>query len=224
MRAARLNDLGAMASALAHELNQPLAAASNYMHAAERLMSKDVNQALSAITKAEAQFVRTKEIIQRIRAFVGQGQNVRTVEDIGPACNEILELATSSAVYSHIAVETDFPAGLPKLEIDKVQIQQVLLNLLRNAFEAMSESSKRHVRVSARENDGMVEVRVADTGPGLAPEIAEHLFRPFHSTKEGGMGVGLSLCRKIVDAHGGKLWHEASDQGAVFAFSIPAAA
>jgi C4-dicarboxylate-specific signal transduction histidine kinase len=103
-----------------------------------------------------------------------------------------------------------------------VQIQQVLLNLVRNAFEAMSKSERRLLTVSARHVADMVEVRVADTGPGLAPEVAEHLFQPFHSTKEGGMGVGLSLCRKIIDSHGGKLWHEPSERGAVFAFSVPA--
>ncbi len=223
MRAARLNDLGAMASALAHELNQPLAAASNYMHAAERLMDSDADKAKNAISKAEQQFVRTKEIIQRIRSFVGKGQSVRTKEDMGAVCREVIELATSSALYQHIKVKTDFPRDLPPVEIDKVQIQQVLLNLMRNAFEAMSKSETRRLMVSAHRTDGMVEVRVADTGHGLAPEIAENLFRPFHTTKERGMGVGLSRCRKIVEAHSGKMWHEPSPQGAVFGFSVPVA-
>ncbi len=223
MRAARLNDLGAMASALAHELNQPLAAASNYMHAAERLMDSDADKAKSAIAKAEQQFIRTKEIIQRIRSFVGKGESVRTRENMGAVCREVLELATSSALYQDILVKTEFPSDLPKVEIDKVQIQQVLLNLVRNAFEAMSKSETRQLTVSARRADGMIEVRVADTGHGLALEIAENLFRPFHTTKEGGMGVGLSLCRKIVEAHGGKMWHEPASVGAVFAFSVPVA-
>lgn len=223
MRAARLNDLGAMASALAHELNQPLAAASNYMHAAERLIGNDVEKAVAAIGKAEQQFVRTKEIIQRIRNFVGKGESVRTIEDVGSVCREVIELATSSALYQHMTVRMEFPRDLPKVDIDKVQIQQVLLNLVRNAFEAMSKSDLRRLTISARHLDAMVEVRVADTGPGLAPGTAEHLFQPFHSTKSGGMGVGLSLCRRIVESHDGKMWHEPSPQGAVFGFSLPVA-
>jgi signal transduction histidine kinase len=224
MRSERLNDLGAMASALAHELNQPLAAASNYMHAAERLLSKDVNQALNAISKAEAQFVRTKEIIQRIRGFVGQGQSTRSAEDLRTVFGEVLELVHSSALYDNIAVRVDIESDLPKVEIDKVQIQQVLLNLMRNAFEAMAQSQRRQVTVSAKPGENMVEVRVADTGPGLPDEIAGHLFQPFHSSKPGGMGVGLSLCRKIVEGHGGRIWHEPGAQGATFCFTIPAAA
>lgn len=221
MCAARLNDLGVMASALAHELNQPLAAASNYMHAAERLIATDVPKALSAISKAEAQFVRTKEIIQRIRAFVGQGRSTRAAENMRAVCNEVLELLRASSLYARNAVRLEIEAGLPEVEVDKVQIQQVLLNLLRNAFEAMVQSDRKLVTVSARRNEDQVEIRVADTGPGLAPEIADNLFRPFHSTKEGGMGVGLSLCRKIVESHGGTMWHEPRAPGAAFCFTIP---
>ena len=103
-----------------------------------------------------------------------------------------------------------------------MQVQQVLLNLLRNAFEAMARSERKLVTVSARRNEDLVEIRVMDTGPGLAPGIAENLFRPFHTTKEGGMGVGLSLCRKIVELHGGTMWHEPSERGAIFCFTIPA--
>lgn len=224
LRVARANDLGAMASALAHELNQPLAAASNYMHAAERLMERDPAQALSAITKAEAQFVRTKEIIQRIRGFVGQGRGERTAEDFEMVCRDVLELARMTARYDGVSMFLKIDSGLPPVEIDKVQIQQVLFNLLRNAAEAMAESPIRRVTISAGLKDDMVAVSVSDTGPGLAPEIVENLFRPFHSTKEGGMGVGLSLCRKIVESHGGKLWHEAGDPGATFAFTVPVAA
>lgn len=223
MRTARLNDLGVMASALAHELNQPLAAASNYMHAAERLISTDVTKALSAISKAEAQFVRTKDIIQRIRAFVGQGQSTRTAETVRAVCSEVLDLLRASSLYARNSVRLEIEAGLPKVEIDKVQIQQVLLNLLRNAFEAMALSDRKLVNVSARHIENMIEIRVTDTGPGLAPEITENLFRPFHTTKQGGMGVGLSLCRKIVESHGGTMWHERGNPGAVFGFTIPAA-
>jgi signal transduction histidine kinase len=223
IRVSRLNDLGAMASALAHELNQPLAAASNYLHAAERLMDRDPGQALNAITKAEAQFVRTKDIIQRIRGFVGQNRSGCTAENIEVVCREVLELARITARYEGVAMYLKAETGLPNVMIDKVQIQQVLFNLLRNAVEAMSASDKRRITISAVHDGDMVKLTVTDTGPGLDPDIAAHLFQPFHTTKEGGMGVGLSLCRKIVEAQGGKLWHEPGNPGATFTFTVPVA-
>jgi len=224
IRNARLNDLGQMVSALAHELNQPLAAASNYMHAAERLMDKDADQALAAIGKAEAQFDRAKNIIHRIRGFVGNTDSSRTAEDVRPMIEEIIELARTTPRWRTIPVALEIEDGLPLAAIDKVQIQQVVLNLLRNAYEAVEPCGERQVNVSAKRADDRIEIRVADNGPGLSPEIAEHLFRPFHSTKSGGMGVGLSLCRKIVEAHDGKMWHEPGDPGAAFCFTVPAAA
>ena len=223
LQVARANDLGAMASALAHELNQPLAAAANYLHAAERLMSRDPDQAQAAIAKAESQFVRTKEIIQRIRGFVGMGRDCRAAEDIAQLCRDVLELGRMVPRYEGIAIALDFTPDLPLVMIDKVQIQQVLFNLLRNAAEAMAGQDQRRITICATPQDGQLVLRVSDNGPGLDADIAAHLFQPFHTTKEGGMGVGLSLCRKIVEAHGGRLWHEAGSPGTVFAFSLPLA-
>jgi C4-dicarboxylate-specific signal transduction histidine kinase len=223
LQVARLNDLGAMASALAHELNQPLAAASNYLAAADRFIEGDPGQAHNAIAKAEAQFVRTKEIIQRIRGFVGQAGNERKAEDAEIVCREVLDLARVSARYDGASLFLDVASGLPPVDIDKVQIQQVLLNLLRNAVEAMTATSGRRVTIHAEADGEFVRFTVADNGPGLTPAIAEHLFQPFHTTKEGGMGVGLSLCRKIVESQGGRLWHEAANPGARFCFTVPVA-
>ena len=227
LRASRLNDLGTMASALAHELNQPLAAGSNYLKAAERLLAKDPDKAVEAMAKAGGQFVRTKEIVQRIRGFVGHGQSARQAEDVEQMLGEILELARITTRHDGVQVSLTVVPGLPKIEIDKVQIQQVLFNLLRNAAEALEDSPVRQIAVTAIAKDGHVELRVSDSGPGLAPEIAEHLFQPFHTSKDGGMGVGLSLCRKIVEGHGGRLWYEGPEisgaHGATFAFSLPAA-
>ena len=221
---ARLNDLGEMASALAHELNQPLSAASNYMNAAERFLSGDnLDQAHAAIAKAEAQFSRTKAIIQRIRGFAGRAHAARSKEDPSAVIAEVLELAKVDPHHKGVTLAVAIEDDLPWVEIDKVQIQQVLLNLLRNAFEALEGSEQRAVRVKAERDGPMVKLSVADTGPGLAPEIAEHLFQPFHTTKEGGMGVGLSICRGIVEAHGGTMWSEEGD-GAIFCFTVPVAA
>jgi len=223
VRNARLNDLGQMASALAHELNQPLAAAANYMHAAERLLITDSDKAASAIAKAEAQFVRAREIIQRIRGFVGKHESVHQPEDMRATIEEVIELARTSPRWRPIPVEIRIEDGLAKASIDKVQVQQVVLNLLRNAYEALEACEERQVIASAHRVGGRIEIRLADNGPGLAPEIAEHLFEPFHTTKRGGMGVGLSLCRKIVEAHGGRMWHERGSPGATFCFTVPAA-
>lgn len=223
LRVARANDLGAMASALAHELNQPLAAASNYLAAAERLLTRDPDQARAAIVKAQGQFVRTKDIIQRIRGFVGQGKSETKPEDIETVCREVLELAQMATVYDGVMLFLTADTGLPAVAIDKVQIQQVLLNMLRNAREAMAGRDHPRVTITAVRDGDMVKVAVGDNGPGLSPEIAEHLFQPFHTTKDGGMGVGLSLCRKIVDAHGGRLWHEPGNPGATFSFTLPVA-
>lgn len=224
-RGARLNDLGQMASALAHELSQPLAAAANYMHAAERLLARDTDQAKTAISKAEAQFQRAKQIIERIRSFVSKGQPLRGEEDVHAVISEALEMARANPHFRGIPVRCETAEDLPRALIDKVQIQQVLLNLLRNAFEALEGCTPQEIAVSAQRGaNGMIEIRVADSGPGLDAEIATHLFQPFHTTKENGMGVGLSLCRKIVEGHEGRLWHEPGHPGAVFCFTIPAAA
>ena len=220
---ARLNDLGEMASALAHELNQPLSAASNYMNAAERFVSGgNLDQAQTAIAKAEAQFSRTKAIIQRIRGFAGRAHAARSKEDLSAVIAEVLELARVDPHHKGVTLAVAIEDELPWVEIDKVQIQQVLLNLLRNAFEALEGCDKRAVWIKAQCHDGMVKLTVADTGSGLAPEIARHLFQPFHTTKEGGMGVGLSICRGIVEAHGGKMWSE-DGPGATFCFTVPVA-
>jgi len=224
LRASRLNDLGAMASSLAHELNQPLAAGTNYLSAAERLFASDPDKARDAIAKAGNQFIRTRDIVQRIRGFVGKGMSQQTVEDVEQLCREVLELARIAARHDGVAITLEIPPDLPKVGIDKVQIEQVLFNLLRNAAEAMEQCSSRRITISAERADDMVKLAVADTGPGLAPEIAGNLFRPFQTTKDSGMGVGLSLCRKIVEAQGGKLWHEAGSPGARFVFTLPVAA
>jgi len=223
LRTARLNDLGEMASALAHELNQPLAAAGNYMHAAEKLLGKDAERALAAIGKAEAQFNRATSIIQRIRGFAGRGGSTRTAEDLCEAFGEVFELVKASLRHRGVAVRLEVEDRLPPVRIDKIQIQQVLLNLLRNAFEALTQASRQEVVVSARKKGGEIEIRIADSGPGLKPEIVTRLFEPFQTTKKNGMGVGLSLCRKIVEAHNGRIWHEAGNPGAIFCFTLPTA-
>ncbi|HEY4116071.1 MAG TPA: ATP-binding protein [Rhizomicrobium sp.] len=222
----RLTEMGQMASALAHELNQPLAAATNYMAAARRfyVAGAKAEQVMTVFDKLDGQLVRTKEIIQRVSGFVKREDSTTRPEKIGPLVEEAVQLALLDSEHRGANIEVAAPRDLPAAIIDKVQIQQVLLNLLRNALEAMDGSPKREIRVSAQRVNGGIEISVADSGPGLAPEVAAHLFEPFTTTKSNGMGIGLSICRKIVEAQGGRLWHTpGANGGAVFSLDVPVA-
>ncbi|HWA63640.1 MAG TPA: ATP-binding protein [Caulobacteraceae bacterium] len=226
----RLSELSQMSSAFAHELNQPLAAANNYLMSARRLLSAaepDVAKALEAIGKAGAQYMRASQTVQRIRGFIGNRRASRTVENIASLTEEAAEIALVSSRHKKVDVMMAVEAGLPPVLVDKVQLQQVLLNLIRNALEAMESSAEKVVTVSAAAiDDGrMIEVKVEDTGPGLDEEVAAHLFEPFVTTKSDGMGVGLLICRQIVEAHGGRMWAGAAPGGgAAFCFTVPTAA
>ncbi|MDE2466885.1 MAG: PAS domain-containing protein [Alphaproteobacteria bacterium] len=223
----RLSELGQMGSSFAHELVQPLAAASNYLGAARRFLKPDnalPEKAFDMVTNAEAQITRTKQTIQQIRGLARKTEPVRTIEYLGPLIEETIEIARMGTKYRTIELQLAVDKDLPPVSVDKVQIQQVLLNLLRNAFEAMEDSEIQAVTVSAMKvDDGqMIEFRVNDSGPGLAPEIAADLFKPFHTTKSHGMGVGLSICRHIIEGHGGRIWVQpGSEAGATFCFTVP---
>jgi two-component system, sensor histidine kinase and response regulator len=221
----RVNEMGLMVWTLSHELNQPLSAINNYLRAGQMLAERSEMAKLRAtLQRAGEESGRASQIIQRLRNFVKKGETERRVEDIRATLEEARTLAVADA-GERGSIEISAEPGLPSALIDKVQIQQVLLNLIRNALEAMAESPRREIVVSAFPADGdMIEVRVADTGPGLAPEVRERLFRPFTTTKAHGMGVGLSICRSIVEAHGGRLW--ATDNpggGTLFRFTVPGA-
>ncbi|MFC3069855.1 ATP-binding protein [Phenylobacterium soli] len=222
---ARLNELGQMSSAFAHELNQPLSAATNYLAGARRLLNGDapaIERAVDAITKAEAQFARAGDIIRRIRGFIGKGEPTHGAENITHLISEAAEIARVNPRHWDVELRIAATRDLPEVDVDRVQIQQVLLNLMRNAFEAMEDSPRKQVSVSARRAGAAIEVRVADTGPGLSRQVQEKLFQPFVTTKADGMGVGLSICRKIVEGHGGKMWVEATPGGgATFCFTLP---
>lgn len=207
----RFTALGEMASTLAHELNQPLTAAASYLNGARRLLdggkAQDLPTVRHAIDSAAEQALRAGLIIKRLREFVARGDSDRHAEDLRKLIEEAGALALVGAKESGARVTFTFDPAARFVLVDKIQIQQVLLNLIRNALEAMLETVRRNLQVETRwQDDGMIEVRVTDTGPGIAPEIASRLFTPFTSTKPHGMGVGLSISRTIVEAHGGRLW------------------
>jgi two-component system sensor kinase FixL len=225
----RLTEMGQMASGLAHELNQPLTAAANYLQALRRLVGRgdpaSLERAMGAAESAVGQVQRAGEIIRRLRAFVKKSEPERHAENLLTLIEEASSLALIGARERGVRVRFRTAAELPQVLVDKVQIQQVLVNLVRNAVEAMEASPRREIVLAIEpKKDQFVEIAVIDTGPGLAPEIAARLFEPFVTTKAQGMGVGLSICRAIVEAHGGRLWDETNPEGGtIFRFTVPVA-
>jgi two-component system sensor kinase FixL len=224
----RLTALGEMASALAHELNQPLSAIANYMKGSRRLLeSRSDEQSVmirDALEKAAEQSIRAGQIIRRLRDFVARGESERRVESIKKLIEEASALALVGAKDSGVRVRFNLHPEVDFVLVDKVQIQQVMLNLMRNAIEAMEHSERRDLIISTDAGeDGTVIVLVADSGPGVAPEIAPQLFQPFMTTKASGMGVGLSISRTIIEAHGGQISVEPNPGGGtVFRFTLRA--
>jgi two-component system, LuxR family, sensor kinase FixL len=224
----RLTAMGEMASALAHELNQPLSAIANYMKGSRRLLESHQDQSAGllrdAMDKAAEQAHRAGDIIRRLRDFVARGESERRVEDVKKLIEEASALALVGAKDKGVRVRFAFAPRLNYVLADKVQVQQVLLNLIRNAIDAMETASVRELVIAtspAAEN--MIEICVADTGAGIAPEIAGQLFQPFVTTKSQGMGVGLSISRTIIESHGGSITSRPNPEGGtIFTFTLPA--
>jgi two-component system sensor kinase FixL len=225
----RLSAMGEMASTLAHELNQPLTAIANYMKGSSRIVSElEFDRAhllKSALDKSAEQAVRAGQIIRRLRDFVARGESEKTVESLSKIIEEASALALVGAKESGIHVRMRLNAPRDLVLVDRIQIQQVLLNLIRNAIDAMKDTTRKELVISKEAAaDGAVTVSVADSGPGIQPEVRDQLFQPFVTTKAEGMGVGLSISRTIVDAHGGRLWaDESPGGGATFRFTLPTA-
>ena len=217
LHVSRLASMGQMASVLAHELNQPLAAAANYLSAAKRLPIGDGSRATALVDKAGQQILRAGEIIQRLRDFVSKGKLTRRAEDLGPVLKEAVALALMGPKHRGIRVIEHVDPRACSALIDRVQIQQVLVNLIRNAAEAMDGSPRREITLAtAPKQPGLIEASVADTGPGMPADVIGRLFAPFVTTKPDGMGVGLSICRTIIEAHGGHIRTEPNPEGARF--------
>ena len=228
MHASRLTIMGEMAAAMAHELNQPLSAIATYTAACQRLMDKGDDardDVVSALQEIGTQAYRAGEVIQRMRDFARSREFARSSVLLEELIDEILPLAELDARANRVTLTVDVADGLPGLVADPVQIQQVILNLLRNGVDAMLETADQDRRLALRaysDSDGSIRVAISDCGHGVSAEARTHLFTPFFTTKTTGMGMGLAISRSIIKAHGGKLDCENNpDGGATFFFTLP---
>ena len=214
----RVSAMGTLAAALAHELNQPLTAISSYMEASRDLLDQDVTPEVremlkEAFTETAAQAIRAGQIVRRLRDFIARGEAERRVESLYKLVIEANALALAGGGDRGVDVLLDIdPAGDAVL-VDRIQVQQVFLNLVRNAIEAMEGCPVRKLEIRSMREGDCVRVTVADSGPGLDPDIRARLFEPFQSTKDAGMGLGLSICRTMIEAQGGRIWAEPSPLG-----------
>ncbi|MDQ3188771.1 MAG: PAS domain S-box protein [Pseudomonadota bacterium] len=223
----RLMTMGEMASSLAHELNQPLTAISNYsLGAVSRLKEGDVSndELLPALEKTAGQAQRAGNIIRRIREFVKRSEPRRRPTEVARVVEDAIGFADIEAAKKRIVIQTDVEPGLPPLNVDPILIEQLLLNLLKNAIDAMDEATSRKIDLVVRRRDDMAEFSVIDRGSGVSELQLANLFQPFFSTKSEGMGMGLNICRSIVEFHHGRLNVERNPEGgAIFVFTLPLA-
>lgn len=227
--AVRVNAMGEMAAGIAHELNQPLAALANYLEAAKQLLSTEElkdPRAEEMIDAAARQAIRAGAIIRRIRKFVTRGEIDIRVEPVEETVRDAINLVFVGRAQFDVKVNVAFDRDADRMLADRIQVQQVLVNLLRNALEALQPlpPDARNILVKARRTDDMIEFNVLDTGPGIPQTVLDRLYEPFSSTKgSGGMGVGLTISRRIIEAHGGRIWAEnRAEGGAAFRFTVPA--
>jgi two-component system, LuxR family, sensor kinase FixL len=222
---ARLSTMGQMASAIAHELNQPLTAVGNYAGALGRILSSpDANpeRVRDIVERIRRQTTRAGDVIRRLRDHVAKRAATRRREDINAVVTDAVELGLVGTRHQGVRTDIRLDAAAGSASLDRIQIGQVLINLVRNAVEAMEASEQRSLVVATRAADGAVEITVSDTGPGIAPDIAGRLFQPFVTTKPTGLGLGLSICREIVEAHEGQLTAApGAVGGTVFTIRLP---
>ncbi|MFY7746267.1 MAG: ATP-binding protein [Erythrobacter sp.] len=230
--ASRVSAMGAFATAIAHELNQPLTAIANYAEGVRDMLARrtemaDRAQLVDILDKCSKQAVRAGQLIHRLRDFVRGGQPKIELVDASALVDNSVTLAMINGFRRNVRLETDIPRGLPQVAVDPVQAQQVLFNLIRNAFEAMhaDDSAGHRLRISVLPHDeNQIEFVIEDSGSGIDPEVADRMFESFVTTKGGGMGVGLSICKQIVESYGGAIWatHSSGLGGAAFHFTLPA--
>ncbi|MGO8701216.1 MAG: ATP-binding protein [Limisphaerales bacterium] len=227
VRVARLTMMGELTASIAHEVNQPLVVMLTYADAASQWLAAlppNLNEARVAVHRIAREAGRASEVIRRIRALFRKGDPAKTPVNINELVAETLMLVNAELNRQEVSLQTQLAPRLPLVPADRVQVQQVLLNLLMNAIDSLSAEVQRArvLRIRTRSKRGVVQVAVQDTGSGIAPQAFKHLFKPFYTTKPDGLGMGLALSRSIVEAHGGKIWITPNDEGgAIFQFTLP---
>lgn len=219
----RLSTAGEMAAALAHELNQPLLAAIAFTRGAQRLLAAeapDLAKVRGAMDRAVAESQRAGDIIRALRDFIGRDRRTRAPVPLSELVSDVVAMAGAECTRRNIRLVVLVDKLLPAVHVDRVQMSQVLLNLVRNGMDATPAGGE--IVISAERGGDRLTVQVADTGPGLGEEVASQLFKPFNTSKAAGMGLGLTICRSFVEAHGGRLWLERNGPGgAAFRFVLP---
>jgi C4-dicarboxylate-specific signal transduction histidine kinase len=220
--------MGQLTASIVHEIKQPMAAAHTYAAAALRFLDRsppETAEAKEAVTRILNQTDRASNVVDRMGSLIKKAPPRKEVVDLNAAILEVTALTRSEAIKTGVTVDTQLAGELPRIQCDQVQLQQVMLNLIVNAIQSMSdvEDSNRELHISTVVEPEGVCVAVRDTGHGLRPESLPRLFEPFYTTKPEGMGMGLSICRSIIEAHGGRLWATGCEpRGALFQFTIPA--
>jgi len=227
----RLSMLGQLTASIAHELKQPIASSLNNAQTGLNWLDRqtpDLGEVRESLALVVNDALRAGEVIERVRDLVKKAPQRKDRLEINGAIREVIELTSREATKNGVTVEMQLAEGLPLIEGDRVQLQQVILNLINNAIQAMSgagDGPRRLLVSTGKGKSGGVLVGVADSGPGLAPGVIDRIFEPFHSTNPGGLGLGLSICRSILEAHDGRLWASANEpRGALFQFTLPARA
>ena len=223
----RVTMLGQLASALAHELSQPLSAIQHNVETAQILLGRDpvdmrlLREIIDDVLRDDR---RAADVLQRLRTWLKQGRINMEVVRMHELAQDVVTIVRADANTKHVTIDLAVPSTLPPVRADRVHLSQVLLNLIMNAIEAVSEAAGPQRRVSIEAHvraDGCCEISVSDTGTGIPPDQLDRIFEPFVTAKANGMGIGLSISRSIVEAHGGKLWAENGPRGATFHFTVP---
>ena len=224
----RVSEMATLASSLAHELNQPLTAVTSYCQSIRRLLQGEAvpgtrELIAEAANEAANEALRAGEIVRRLRDFFARGDSERQVEELPRLITEANALALVGSRELGVEVQVALDPEAELVLADRVQIQQVIINLIRNAMDAMLDAEERQLTISTSAGpDDLVTIVVQDTGSGISPEVADQLFQPFVTSKQSGMGIGLSICRTIIEAHGGQIWFEAAPEGGtIFRFTLP---
>ena len=225
----RLSELGTLASSLAHELNQPLTAIASYCQGAADLLEGEpdadqLEMAREALRDTAEQAIRAGQIVSRMRDFLSHGESEQRTESLSKLITEANALALVGSRELGVETQIHLDADPDEVFVDRIQIQQVLVNLIRNAIEAMLDSPVRLLTISTKSGAGLITISIDDTGSGISDTLAPQLFQPFITSKQTGMGIGLSICRTIVEANGGRIWFEPNPEGGtIFRFTLPVA-